>query len=60
MRIKDLKADKLNEYQDTSKIDPTFSDADVNRIVSVKESDFGPAMTSNELTDYMNKLLGIK
>jgi len=60
MRIKDLKANKLDEYLDTSNIDPTFSDADVDRILSVKESDFGPAMTGDELSAHVRKLLGIE
>jgi hypothetical protein len=59
MRIKDLEPAKLNEYVDTYNSDPVFSDADTDRILSVTEADFGPAMTSDDLSAHVRKLLGI-
>lgn len=60
MRIKDLETVKLDEYLDTSNIDPAFSDEDTARILSVKESDFGPAMTGDELSAHVRRVLGIE
>jgi len=60
VRIKDLEAKNINEYVDTSAHDPVFSNADNQRILSVNEADFGPAVSGDDLIAHTKKLLGIK
>ena len=60
MRIKDLEAKNINEYVDTSSQEPVLSDVDVKRILAVKESDFGPAVSGDDLIAHTKQLLGIK
>ncbi len=60
MRIKDLETKHINEYVDTSAQDPVLSDVDVERILAVQESDFGPAVSGDDLIAHTKQLLGIK
>ena len=60
MRIKDLEAKNINEYVDTSSQEPVLSNTDVERILSVTDADFGPAVSGDDLIAHTKKLLGIK
>jgi hypothetical protein len=47
--------EKIDEFVDT---DPKLKDEDVQKILAVKDNDFGPAMTSEDLLARMKKLIG--
>lgn len=60
MRIKDIEVRNINEYVDAASQDPVLSDTDVERILSVTDADFSPAVSGADFIAHTKKLLGIK